>query len=60
MNQELVTSTSNIDAEFEQLLSKGFDAAKPGQIVFGKVTEIGRDYVLVDIGFKSEGNIPIS
>ncbi len=57
MNQELV---ANIDSEFEQLLSKDFDAAKPGEIVYGKVTEIGRDYVLVDIGFKSEGNIPIN
>lgn len=57
MNQEIATSA--IDNEFEQLLSKDFDAAKPGEIVFGKVTEIGRDYVLVDIGFKSEGHIPI-
>lgn len=63
MNQEIAKSnidSENIDAIFEQLLSKDFDAAKPGEIVFGKVTEIGRDYVLVDIGFKSEGNIPIS
>ncbi len=51
---------SPIDKEFESLLSKDFDAVKPGEIVFGKVTEIGRDYVLVDIGFKSEGHIPIS
>lgn len=58
MNQEIATSA--IDNEFEKLLSKDFDAAKPGEIVFGKVTEIGRDYVLVDIGFKSEGHIPIS
>jgi small subunit ribosomal protein S1 len=57
MNQETV---ANIDSEFEQLLSKDFDAVKPGEIVYGKVTEIGRDYVLVDIGFKSEGNIPIN
>ncbi len=60
MNQEIITSTSEIDNEFEQLLSKDFDAVKPGEIVHGKVTEIGRDYVLVDIGFKSEGHIPIS
>jgi small subunit ribosomal protein S1 len=62
MNQEIVLNdkVANIDSEFEQLLSKDFDAAKPGEIVYGKVTEIGRDYVLVDIGFKSEGNIPIN
>jgi small subunit ribosomal protein S1 len=69
MNQETVTTRKQetvalagtvIDTEFEALISKDFDSVKPGEIVFGKVTEIGRDYVLVDIGFKSEGHIPIS
>ncbi len=72
MNQETVASAPSrkqetvalsgtvIDPEFEALISKDFDSVKPGEIVFGKVTEIGRDYVLVDIGFKSEGHIPIS
>jgi small subunit ribosomal protein S1 len=46
--------------EFDQLLKQGFDATKPGELIKGTVTEVGRDYVMVDIGFKSEGNIPIS
>jgi small subunit ribosomal protein S1 len=51
-------SAENI--EFEKLLTEGFDATKPGQLVRGSVVEIGRDYVLVDIGYKSEGQIPIN
>lgn len=50
--------TSQDHQEFEELLKKGFDATKPGELIQGKVTSIGRDYVVVDIGFKSEGHIP--
>jgi small subunit ribosomal protein S1 len=47
-------------AEFEALLDEGFDATKPGELIEGTVVAIGRDYVVVDIGYKSEGQIPIS
>ena len=49
-------SADNI--EFEELLKKGFDATRPGELITGSVLQIGRDYVVVDIGFKSEGHIP--
>ena len=32
---------------------------KEGEIVRGRVIQVGREYVVVDIGFKSEGQIPI-
>ena len=51
---------SNHVVEFEKLLAEGFDAARPGELVVGKILEVGRDYVIVDIGFKSEGHIPVS
>ena len=61
MNQQEISNSSHpLELEFEQLLKESFDAAKPGELVTGKVTEIGRDYVVVDIGFKSDGHIPIS
>lgn len=61
MNQQELTATGGaVELEFEQLLKDSFDATKPGQLVTGTVTDIGRDYVIVDIGFKSEGHIPIS
>ena len=50
--------TSQDNVEFEELLKKGFDATRPGELITGSVLQIGRDYVVVDIGFKSEGHIP--
>lgn len=62
MNNQQVLENNNdsVSDEFEKLLSEGFDAARPGQVLNGEVIEIGRDYVLVDIGFKSAGSIPMS
>lgn len=59
MNQEILLDTPEA-REFEQLLQKQFDVVKPGEIVEGSVLEVGRDYVIVDIGFKSTGHIPLS
>lgn len=47
--------------DFEQLLEE-YEAkvgAKEGEIVTGTVIAISKDYVTVDIGYKSEGQIPI-
>ena len=60
MSVHSLTADSVDSAEFEQLLNKDFDAAKPGEIITGRVVNIGRDVVIVDIGFKSEGHIPLS
>jgi small subunit ribosomal protein S1 len=46
-------------ALFEQSVAK-VDALKEGNIVSGTVIAIGKDHVVVDIGYKSEGGIPIS
>ncbi|MCB9728566.1 MAG: 30S ribosomal protein S1 [Deltaproteobacteria bacterium] len=48
-------------SEFEKLLEE-YEAAhspKEGEIVKGAVIEISKDYVTVDIGYKSEGQIPV-
>lgn len=49
-------------SKFGQLFFKegGDNRFKEGQIVRGKVVAIQRDYVVVDIGFKSEGLVQIS
>jgi small subunit ribosomal protein S1 len=60
MNQQEITADSPESLEFEKLLTKEFDVTKPGELVEGNVVEVGRDYVIVDIGFKSDGQIPIS
>lgn len=45
---------------FAMLFGGGEDKIRPGQIVRGKVVDISRDMVTVDIGFKSDGVVPTS
>ncbi len=47
--------------DFEKLLEESSlkKPIKPGELVKGSVVRVLRDYVLVDIGHKSEGQIPI-
>ncbi len=45
-------------SKFESLLRERFDNMRPGKIVSGVVTEVGKEMVSVDIGFKSEGVVP--
>ncbi len=62
------SSKSNVSApkvaadidDFEKLLAE-YEAQSPtkeGEIAKGKVIAIGEDYITVDIGYKSEGQIP--
>src|ERR1700722_15076597 len=55
------------DAEsFKKLLhgSKKEEEGKievaPGAILRGRIVEIGKDYIVVDVGLKSEGLVPIA
>ena len=51
-----------IEANSENLMAfydEGLKEINPGEIVQGKVVAIGNDYVMVDVGFKSEGAIPL-
>ena len=45
-------------SEFEALFSQRFDKMRPGKVVSGVVTSVGKEMVSVDIGFKSEGVVP--
>ncbi len=62
-NESLVASNKKAeDAEFEQLLESAFEREKkfkPGEVVAGRVVSVGSEFVLVDVGFKSEANIEI-
>ncbi|MFH1652496.1 MAG: 30S ribosomal protein S1 [Pseudomonadota bacterium] len=51
-----------LQSEFGKLFAQGSSEVSfvPGQIVKGKVIAVQRDYVLVDIGFKSEGHVDIN
>ncbi|MCS7053242.1 MAG: 30S ribosomal protein S1 [Ignavibacterium sp.] len=47
-------------ATLAKLYSESFRDVKEGELVKGKIVRIQNDNVIVDIGFKSEGAIPIS
>ena len=49
---------SSFASEFESLLRERVDNIRPGKIVPGIVTAVGKEMVSVDIGFKSEGVVP--
>lgn len=36
------------------------DAVKEGEVVLGRVIEVGKDHVLIDIGYKSEATVSLS
>ena len=44
---------------FAELFEKESRALKEGQVVKGTILEVGSDQVQVDVGFKSEGMVPI-
>jgi len=45
-------------SEFEKLVSSHLDTLKPGKIVKGRVVGINKDFVTLDVGFKSDGVVP--
>ena len=49
----------NFEAELEKYLNSDFDEVKEGSIISGEVVKITPNYVLVDVSFKSEGQIPV-
>ena len=60
-NVDLAGDTGGMDsfaALFEQSVAGG-DFAREGEIIAGTVVAVGRDTVVVDIGGKSEGVIPL-
>ncbi|MEW5854309.1 MAG: 30S ribosomal protein S1 [Myxococcota bacterium] len=50
------------DSSFEALLEASYAKGdvKEGEIAHGTVIHVGKDFVVVDIGYKSEGQIPVS
>lgn len=54
------TETKNMDdQELEKLYNQTFRDIREGEVVEGKITDISSKDVMVDIGHKSEGSLPI-
>src|SRR3989442_5917381 len=45
--------------DFRSLFERSLKQPKQGEVVTGRVVLVGRDAVTIDIGYKSEGTIPI-
>jgi small subunit ribosomal protein S1 len=52
-------SSTGFASEFEKLVNKQLDNLRPGKIVSGTVVGINKDMITVDIGFKSDGVVPV-
>jgi small subunit ribosomal protein S1 len=59
MDDQQASARRSGDDDFRQLFEQSLRAVRPGDVVRGRVVTIGRDAVTVDIGYKSEGVIPI-
>ena len=46
-------------SEFEAMFEESLRTVKPGGVVKGRVVGITATHVLIDVGYKSEGQIPI-
>ena len=61
MEEIIKQSNSKTHKEFEKLLSEDLHSRKfsEGEVSSAVISEIGKKYVFVDLGLKSEGAIPI-
>jgi small subunit ribosomal protein S1 len=55
-----LSNTHGGDDEFESLMEKSLNAPRPGDVLTGRVLLITRDYVIVDINYKCEGQVPLA
>jgi small subunit ribosomal protein S1 len=53
------TGTGSFAEEFENYSRSRFSQIRPGRVVSGKVVKVGKDIVAIDIGFKSDGIVPL-
>jgi len=61
MEETIKQDKSKSHKEFEKILAKDLDKRKfkEGEVTTGIVSEIGKKFIFVDLGLKSEGAIPI-
>ena len=58
-SQSPVSETVQEGGSFLELYEESFKTMQEGEVIEGEVVHIDKDYVLVDIGYKTEGHIPI-
>ncbi len=48
------------EEEFKELYGESLKTFQEGEVVKGRIVGIDKEFVMIDIGYKSEGRIPIS
>jgi ribosomal protein S1 len=61
MEEIIKQDKSKSHREFESLLTKdlGNRKFKEGEVTAGTISQIGKKFIFIDLGLKSEGAIPI-
>jgi len=55
-----VKDAENIQTQLQEEYLKSLEQLEEGQLLEGKVIQVTQDQVFIDVGYKSEGKIPIS
>ncbi len=55
---EMVTKEGEGES-FQELYAESLHEIREGEVIRGRVIQVGSEFVTVDIGFKSEGQVPI-
>jgi small subunit ribosomal protein S1 len=58
--QQTATAKPDQDKNFLELYEESLKSIEEGGLVRGEIVHVDKEFVLVDIGYKSEGQIPIS
>ncbi len=59
MGQSIETSEGG-KQDFMEMYEESFRRVEEGQVVQGRIVQVDEGFVLVDIGYKSEGQVPIA
>jgi small subunit ribosomal protein S1 len=57
---EAKNSSENIQTQLQEQYLKSLEQLEEGQLVTGQVIQVTSDQVFIDVGYKSEGKIPIA
>lgn len=58
-SNETIIEEAGKDESFRQYFDEGMRTVNEGEVIQGKIVQIGKDHVMVDIGYKSEGQISV-
>jgi small subunit ribosomal protein S1 len=60
INEDVSIDNAAEEEDFRTLLENSAKMARPGEVVTGRVVSLGRDFATIDIGYKSEGIVPLA